>query len=144
MDGKGLRPKTDKDFGAPPAGYVAGVGRGAAGFASGASRDRPTKLDDDKETDLGDSNYDSFAGYGGSLFKQSGLDKEDLEADAIYDMIDTRMESRKKKTRDQKAAEDLAKARSERPNVQAQFADYKKQLATISEEDWMNIPSECL
>ena len=67
---KTLRPKTDKDFGAPPPGYVPGRGRGATGFASGISRNGPpAKTEEDKDAgDLGDANYDEFAGYSGSLF----------------------------------------------------------------------------
>ena len=43
------------------------------------------KRDDDEEPDLNESNYDEFAGYGGSLFKSSDVyEKDDEEADAIY------------------------------------------------------------
>ena len=137
---RNLRPKTDKDFGAPPPGYVAGIGRGATGFASGVSRDRPTRTETEKETDLADSNYDSFAGYSGSLFDGVQGDAEDVEADQIYDLVESRMESRRKKARDERLVKEASLARQQRPNMQQQFADYKKQLASISEEDWMNIP----
>jgi pre-mRNA-processing factor 6 len=67
-----------------PLGYVAGVGRGATGFttrsdigpareATDVSDDRHAppkkkkKDDEDEEVNLNDSNYDEFAGYGGSL-----------------------------------------------------------------------------
>ena len=94
-----------------PLGYVAGVGRGATGFttrsdigpareATDVSDDRHAppvkkKKDDDEgsdeEPDLNESNYDEFAGYGGSLFgKSDPYEKDDEEADAIYQAIDDR------------------------------------------------------
>jgi pre-mRNA-processing factor 6 len=137
---KSLRPKTDKDFGAPPPGYIAGRGRGATGFASGVSREARGKADIEKETDLGDSNYDKFAGYSESLFQSSTYDKEDDEADRIYDMIESRMESRKRKHRGPEnhvmsAVEPIM------PNLQAQFSEAKTELLRVSEEEWMQLPA---
>ena len=43
-----------------------------------------------------DSNYDEFAGYGGSLFNKDPYEKDDEEADAIYDAIDDRMDEKRK------------------------------------------------
>ncbi|XP_037567953.1 pre-mRNA-processing factor 6-like [Dermacentor silvarum] len=100
-----------------PLGYVAGVGRGATGFTTrsdiGPARDAsdvpddrhapPTKRkknqkeeEEDDEEDLNDSNYDEFAGYGGSLFSKDPYDKDDEEADAIYEAIDRRMDEKRK------------------------------------------------
>ena len=80
-----------------PLGYVAGVGRGATGFttrsdigpareASDVSDERhpqpvKKKKDDDEEVDLNESNYDEFAGYGGSLFGKDPYEKDDEEDD---------------------------------------------------------------
>jgi pre-mRNA-processing factor 6 len=43
-----------------------------------------------------DSNYDEFAGYGGSLFNKDPYEKDDEEADAIYNAIDDRMDEKRK------------------------------------------------
>ena len=43
-----------------------------------------------------DSNYDEFAGYGGSLFNKDPYEKDDEEADAIYAAIDDRMDEKRK------------------------------------------------
>ena len=40
-----------------------------------------------------------FAGYGGSLFSSCPYEKDDEEADAIYDSIDRRMDDRRKERR---------------------------------------------
>ena len=88
--------KKQKSFiGQPlPAGYQAGVGRGATAFTTrsdiGPARDANDvpderhrhvsykkssepevvqEIDDELEEDLNDTNYDEFSGYGGSLFK---------------------------------------------------------------------------
>jgi len=46
-----------------------------------------------------DSNYDEFAGYGGSLFNKDPYEKDDEEADAIYNAIDDRMDEKRKQVR---------------------------------------------
>ena len=46
-----------------------------------------------------DSNYDEFAGYGGSLFNKDPYEKDDEEADAIYDAIDDRMDEKRKQVK---------------------------------------------
>ena len=137
---RSLRPKTDKDFGAPPPGYVAGRGRGATGFASGVSRDFRGKQDDEKESDLGDSGYDKFSGYSESLFQSGTFDKEDDEADRIYDLIENRMESRRKRPRGSQTQPSGESSRAEIPDLQSQFSDLKSELSRVSEEDWMQLP----
>jgi len=141
-----------------PLGYVAGVGRGATGFttrsdigpareATDVSDDRhapPVKKpkdDDDEEPDLNDSNYDEFAGYGGSLFnKADPYDKDDEEADAIYDAIDDRMDEKRKQYREERFKAEIEIYRQERPKIQQQFSDLKRDLSAVSDDAWQNIP----
>lgn len=40
-----------------------------------------------------------FAGYGGSLFSKDPYDKDDEEADQIYEAIDKRMDEKRKEYR---------------------------------------------
>ena len=78
---------------------------GPAREASDVSDDRhappPKKKrdDDEDEEDLNDNNYDEFNGYGGSLFNKDPYDKDDEEADAIYNAIDDRMDEKRKQYR---------------------------------------------
>ncbi|XP_011402481.1 PREDICTED: pre-mRNA-processing factor 6-like [Amphimedon queenslandica] len=147
-----------------PAGYVPGLGRGATGFTTrsdiGPAREatdvpderharlqkkaRPHEDDDDppepEEEDLNDANYDEFSGYGGSLFSSGPYDADDREADQIYDTIDMRMDDRRKERREKKFQEEIEKYRQERPKIQQQFSDLKRQLAVVSDDDWLNIP----
>ncbi|XP_014780302.1 pre-mRNA-processing factor 6 [Octopus bimaculoides] len=142
-----------------PLGYVPGLGRGATGFTTrsdiGPARDAddisddrhapPNKKkkddkDDDDDEDLNDANYDEFAGYGGSLCSKDPYDKDDEEADAIYDAIDKRMDEKRKERREQKLRAELERYRQERPKIQQQFSDLKRELASVSYDDWMNLP----
>lgn len=66
------------------------------------------------EEDLNDSNYDEFSGYGGSLFSKDPYDKDDAEADAIYEAIDKRMDEKRKEYREKRLREELERYRQER------------------------------
>ncbi|KAH1016330.1 pre-mRNA-processing factor 6 [Dendroctonus ponderosae] len=146
-----------------PLGYVAGVGRGATGFTTrsdiGPARDANDVSDDrhappaakrtkkkeeeeekEDEEDLNDSNYDEFSGYGGSLFSKDPYDKDDAEADAIYEAIDKRMDEKRKEYREKRLREELEKYRQERPKIQQQFSDLKRDLIQVSEDEWRHIP----
>ncbi|XP_052872848.1 pre-mRNA-processing factor 6 [Anopheles cruzii] len=154
--------KNKKHFlGVPaPLGYVAGVGRGATGFTTrsdiGPARDANDVSDDrhappaakrkkkeeeeEDDEDLNDSNYDEFSGYSGSLFSKDPYDKDDAEADAIYESIDKRMDEKRKEYREKRLKEDLERYRQERPKIQQQFSDLKRNLIAVSEEEWSNLP----
>ncbi len=141
-----------------PLGYVAGVGRGATGFttrsdigpareANDVSDDRHAppaakkKRDgDDEDEDLNDSNYDEFAGYGGSLFNKDPYEKDDEEADAVYAAIDERMDEKRKQYREEREKREVEKYRMERPKIQQQFSDLRRELKDVSESEWAAIP----
>lgn len=91
-------------------------------------------LNDDyqEEEDLNDSNYDEFSGYGGSLFSKDPYDKDDAEADAIYEAIDKRMDEKRKEYREKRLREELERYRQERPKIQQQFSDLKRDLVRVS------------
>lgn len=131
-----------KNFGAAPANYVAGAGRGAIGFTTrsdiGPARQQ-NKADAPKEQLVNESNYDKEFGYGGSLFANESATSEDLEADAIYEAIDKRMDS-KRSARRVKRYQDTVAQHGKRMKIEDQFADAKRDLAQLTEDDWMNIP----
>jgi len=89
-----------------------------------------------KDRDAGDyseANYDEFSGYGGALFGgETPYDDDDREADNIYQAIDDRMDSRRKRRREEKLLETLQKARAQRPKAGDQFADLKADLQNVS------------
>ena len=74
------------------------------------------------------------------LFGTGPYDEEDEEADRIYSSIDERMDERRRERREAREKEIAEKNRELKPRVQEQFAELKRGLATVSEEEWMNIP----
>ncbi|UJR30148.1 hypothetical protein I4U23_017688 [Adineta vaga] len=143
---------------AAPLGYVPGLGRGATGFTTrsdiGPARETgdisderhapPTKRrdeeNDDDDIDLNDSNFDEEFGYGGSLFKNDPYEKDDEEADEIYESIDKRMDEKRRERRERRFQEEVEKYRQERPKIQQQFSDLKRKLADVTVEEWMSVP----
>lgn len=96
-----------------------------------------------QEVDRGDyseSNYDEFSGYGERLFAVGNYDEEDVEADRVYDTVDEMMDSRRKRSREQQLALEKKRAKTERPRIADQFADLKRELSTVSAEQWEAIP----
>lgn len=89
---------------------------------------------------MNDSNYDEFSGYSGSLFSKDPYDKDDAEADAIYESIDKRMDEKRKEYREKRLKEDLERYRQERPKIQQQFSDLKRNLGAVTDEEWATIP----
>ena len=75
----------------------------------------------------------------------SPYDDDDREADKIYQAIDDRMDSRRKRKREEKLLETLKKYRAERPKAGDQFADLKADLKNVSvvsmfmhiEKEWL-------
>lgn len=100
----------------------------------------PKKHEEEEEEDLNDANYDEFNGYGGSLFSKDPYDKDDEEADRVYEDIDRRMDEKRKEYRENKYRQQIEKYRQERPKIQQQFSDLKRDLAKVSSDEWQSIP----
>ncbi|WCJ22718.1 Pre-mRNA-processing factor 6 [Euphorbia peplus] len=150
----------------PPANYVAGLGRGATGFTTrsdiGPARDTPylpelsapgigrgrgkpgddEYADDDVEDKGYDENqkFDEFEGNDVGLFASAEYDDDDREADAIWEEIDKRMDSRRKDRREARLKDEIEKYRASNPKITEQFADLKRNLSTMSAQDWDFIP----
>ena len=196
-----------------PENYVAGLGRGATGFTTrsdlGPAREGPSEeqikealakraaaLGNAPPTAYGvkkgkdgegedDGRYEDAENEEG-LFATGNYDREDDEADRIYQTVDDRMERRRKGRRyvsqfpisrshasrssklscpsmhtnvhenfaatltstcrhdrcNREAREREAREEHERnnPKIQQQFADLKRGLVNVSEEEWANIP----
>jgi len=99
------------------------------------------KDEDDDREDYSESNYDEFSGYGGSLFDSSvPYEKDDEEADKVWMTVDDKMDSRRRERREQRLKMEMEKFRAERPKIQQQFADLKRNLSVVSAEEWEAIP----
>lgn len=105
-----------------------------------AAKRKKNQEEEEDDEDLNDSNYDEFTGYSGSLFSKDPYDKDDAEADAIYESIDKRMDEKRKEYREKRLKEDLERYRQERPKIQQQFSDLKRNLGIVTDEEWSTIP----
>lgn len=96
------------NFGPPPAGYIAGLGRGATGFITrsdiGTAR-IPDAKKNVQANEADEANYntqakfDEWEGYSGALFSKGNLDDEDRLAEEAYDFCEKRLWGRREKER---------------------------------------------
>lgn len=143
-----------------PASYVAGLGRGAAGFTTrsdiGPAREGPTSSeaaaaaaargaeksgggrggDDDDDDDGRYKDPDDETG----LFAGTPYDADDQEADNIYEAVEKKMDERRRARREKREQEEAERIRKERPPIQEQFADLKRGLSEMTNEEWASLP----
>ena len=74
------------------------------------------------------------------LFSGMAVDADDLEAERVYAQIDDKMDERRRKRREAREQEALALYEQRNPTIQAQFQDLKKELQSVSMEEWSAIP----
>ena len=189
-----------------PENYVAGLGRGATGFTTrsdlGPAREGPSpeqiqealakraaalgaapptaygapaKKSEQEETNDDDERFQDPDNETG-LFSTGLFDREDDEADLIYQFVDDKLDKRRKhrrlvpslshscplcksryvyedipcKTdyrrvllsiyREAREAQEKAEFERENPLISEQFADLRRQLGTVTEEQWGNLP----
>ena len=128
-----LQPVPDFLIKQAPPNYIAGLGRGASGFAV-ATR-----------ADIGPSvvQNDPIPGQfldpdeRGLLFNKIN-DNEDEEADRIYEMVDRKLQDRRKKQREIREQRELEEQQNN--SIQDHFKDLKRDLGKMSEGDWDSIP----
>jgi pre-mRNA-processing factor 6 len=119
-------------FGQAPAGYVAGAGRGMGGTTINEAdlQGGPTGL----------PNKNSSAGVG----IDNPYDEEDDEADLIYNAIDERMKSQKRKAGEVNSGEgggtSAGAGGATESKIGDQFRELKQQLATVTEDQWAALP----
>ncbi|ORY83600.1 hypothetical protein BCR35DRAFT_278464 [Leucosporidium creatinivorum] len=65
---------------------------------------------------------------------------DDEEADRIYEFVDAKIDERRKARREAREKEEEDKFRAERPTIQSQFADLKRGLADMTDEQWDSLP----
>ncbi|KAI1501486.1 pre-mRNA splicing factor [Biscogniauxia marginata] len=157
---------TRRDFLSQPApeNYVAGLGRGATGFTTrsdlGPAREGPSedqikealakraaqlgfgdavggkKDDDDNDNDERYQDPDNEVG----LFAGGVYDKDDDEADRIYREIDEKMDKRRRARREAREKAEQEEYELKNPKIQQQFADLKRGLESVTEEEWAALP----
>ncbi|GAA5935611.1 hypothetical protein JCM3775_003366 [Rhodotorula graminis] len=129
---------------APPPSYVAGAGRGAQGFTTrsdiGPAREALPEGDEAPKEE--EHNPDQFQDPDNEtgLFAGTVYEADDEEADRIYEAVDAAIDERRRAKREARERDVADKLLKERPTIQSQFADLKRGLADMSENDWHNLP----
>jgi hypothetical protein len=128
---------------------LGGAGRGAAGRGAGAVKKPAAPGAPAGATAAGgaptpdasnDNTFDAFAGYQERLFSDAPYEEDDAEADRIYAQVDDEMEERTTKSRQKSNAELSLQSSLSTSRIADQFADLKRQLGTISADEWEAIP----
>ncbi|KAG0661248.1 hypothetical protein C6P44_002857 [Monosporozyma unispora] len=104
----------------PPPGYVAGIGRGATGFSTrGGNKNKaiPKRL------------QEAQAGATSQQDTDKEQDKEDIEAEQVFAIIDSKRNGRNR-----------VESKSKEETVINQFTDLKRTLKQVTEDEWLNIP----
>ncbi|KAK7609633.1 pre-mRNA splicing factor [Phyllosticta paracitricarpa] len=148
-----------------PENYVAGLGRGATGFTTrsdlGPAREGPSEEQikealakraaqlgqapptaygaSAKEEDEDDERFQDPENEVG-LFAGGTYDRDDDEADRIYQEVDERMDKRRKARREAREKAEREEYERNNPKIQQQFADLKRALRSVSEEEWASLP----
>ncbi|KAI1773576.1 pre-mRNA splicing factor [Hypoxylon cercidicola] len=147
-----------------PENYVAGLGRGATGFTTrsdlGPAREGPSEdqikealakraaqlgfgdAPDKKEKEEEDDNDERYQDPDNEvgLFAGGVYDKEDDEADRIYRDIDEKMDKRRRARREAREKAEQEEYELKNPKIQQQFADLKRGLESVTEEEWAALP----
>ncbi|RQM08041.1 hypothetical protein DH86_00001375, partial [Scytalidium sp. 3C] len=154
-----------RDFLSQPApeNYVAGLGRGATGFTTrsdlGPAREGPSE-DQIKEALAKRAAQLGATGYGATnkteedddderfqdpdnevgLFAGGVYDRDDDEADRIYQEVDEKMDKRRRARREAREKAEREEYERNNPKIQQQFADLKRALGTVTDEEWAALP----
>ncbi|XP_054786548.1 protein STABILIZED1-like isoform X2 [Prosopis cineraria] len=118
------------------------IGGAAPAAGRGGGRGGEDEEDDEGDDKGYDENqkFDEFEGNDVGLFASAEYDEDDKEADAVWEAIDKRMDSRRKDRREARLKQEIEKYRASNPKITEQFADLKRKLYTISAQEWDSIP----
>lgn len=151
------------NFGQPPPGYVAGLGRGATGFTTradigparqaaategeilsgiGRGAGMPAPVDPMLQNPEAANTYNTWSGYDDQLFSNQAYDQEDKEADDDFEKVERYLDGRRSEKRKENMEKELDKIQKDAPKYQEQFADLKDQLKNVTRDEWEGIPEE--
>ncbi|KAL4885366.1 PRP1 splicing factor, N-terminal-domain-containing protein [Aspergillus karnatakaensis] len=106
--------------------------------AYGASREKGKGEEKPVEEEEDDRFQDPDNEVG--LFAYGQFDQEDDEADRIYREVDEKMDRRRKVRREAREIQEREEYERKNPKIQQQFVDLKRSLASVSEDEWANLP----
>jgi pre-mRNA-processing factor 6 len=92
------------------------------------------KRGEDDEEQFGDPDDES------NLFAGTVYEADDAEADAIWESVESHMEGRRRARREAVEAAEIAKDRASNQKLDAKFADLKRGLSDVTDNEWENLP----
>lgn len=75
-----------------------------------------------------------------AIFAGAAYEPDDVEADNVYAQVQERMESRRKKQREENLQAELKKYREANPTLRQQFVEAKTNLSGVTADEWASIP----
>jgi pre-mRNA-processing factor 6 len=135
-----------------PDNYVAGIGRGATGFTTrsdiGPAREGPSEqalvaaIGRQLKATQGqvEDDEDNIIDEVGMLASSEWQDQEDDEADRIYDAVEAKLDKRRATAKMERTRKEREEYARKNPTIQEQFADAKRALATVTDDEWANLP----
>ena len=72
----------------------------------------------------------------GGLFAGMVYDKDDEEADRIYEMIEEKMSGRRAAKKEKREQEEAAEYLKNNPRIQERFSDLKRGLTSVTDSEW--------
>ena len=70
------------------------------------------------------------------LFAGMAYDKDDEEADMVYELVQRRMDQRSKVRREKREKEEAEEYLKNNPRIQDRFSDLKRGLSAITDDQW--------
>ena len=137
-----------------PDNYVAGIGRGATGFTTrsdiGPAKEGPTEaqmmtairrqIRATQEGGLDEEEMFREAEEEMGLLSSQWQDYEDDEADKIFDAVEAKLDKRRAAAKMERVRNEQEEFKKKNPTIHEQFADVKRALATVTDDEWANIP----
>lgn len=135
-----------------PENYVAGIGRGATGFTTrsdiGPAREGPSEqalvaaVARQLKATQGqvDDDDDNMIDEVGMLASSEWQDQEDDDADRIFDAVEAKLDKRRATAKAERLRKEKEEYARKNPTIQEQFADAKRALATVTDDEWATLP----
>eukprot|EP00854_Cymbomonas_tetramitiformis_P014314 gene14314-16926_t len=84
--------------------------------------------------------FDEFQGNDAGILSIGEYDEDDREADDIWEKIDDHMDGRRRDRREARLKKEIEEYRASNPKITEQFADLKRKLSDVTEDEWDSIP----
>ena len=135
-----------------PENYVAGIGRGATGFTTrsdiGPAKEGPSEqalvaaIGRQIKATQGqvDDDDDNIMDEMGMLASSEWQDQEDDEADRVFDAVEAKLDKRRATAKMERLRKEREEYARKNPTIQEQFAEAKRALATVTDDEWANLP----